>query len=61
MNFLSRKTGPTESGAENETQNIVLREIEITVERTWTSLSASVQGMPNASAPPSLPGEDPVS
>ncbi len=43
MNFLSRKLRPAESAAANEAPQIVHREIEITVERTWTSVTQSNQ------------------
>ena len=46
MNFLSRKLGPSEPDAEETPHSTVYREIEITVERTWTSVSASVQAAP---------------
>jgi hypothetical protein len=55
MNFLSRKLGPTDSAADEKAHGTVHREIEITVERVWTKVSA------NARAAPSPPEEEPVS
>jgi hypothetical protein len=41
MNFLIRKSVPVKPAATDETLNIVQREIEITVERTFSILRVS--------------------
>jgi hypothetical protein len=56
MKFLSRKSGPTGPNAADKAQEIVHREIEITVQRTWTAVSARAQIV--AAETPSPPGEE---
>jgi len=60
MNFLSRKERPAESSDTDDAQRIVHREIEITVERTWTSVSAHIQAAENVSATPSAAVKEPL-
>jgi hypothetical protein len=49
MNFFSRKLGTadmaTDTATEQNAQRIIHREIEVKVERTWTTLSARAPGM----------------
>ena len=44
MNFLSRRAQPAEICPPDEGQRVVQREIEITVERNWTSVTVGVPG-----------------
>jgi len=56
MNFFSRKLGTadtaTDTATEQNVQRIVHREIEVKVERTWTTLSARVPNGEGAAVPP---------
>ncbi len=56
MNFFSRKLGTADMAADTATdqnaQRIVHREIEVKVERTWTTLSVRAPNEEPQPAPP---------
>jgi uncharacterized protein YifE (UPF0438 family) len=58
MNFLSRKLEPEDSTEKRQTPVVVHRETEITVERTWTRVSARARTAEKVSAAGSLPPRD---
>jgi hypothetical protein len=63
MNFLSRKVRPAESSVTEDAERIVHREIEITVEREWTSVSAHRQqtaSPPAANSTPTSEAPEPL-
>lgn len=51
MDFLSRKLRPAEPARTEEARRIVHREIEISVEREWISVTARGQTEGDAQAP----------
>jgi len=59
MNFLNHKVQPSESSDADDAHRVVHREIEITVERTWTSVSAHTQAAESVPTTPSPAAKEP--